>query len=143
MSENEKFCGIFMPSKKDKILKFSQCMKSDKMPYIIYAGLESLIKEIGGSANIPEKSSSTKIGQHIPCGYSMSTIWAFDIIENEHNLYRREKCMKIFCNSKETCNNIIEFETKKISSLTKKESKLHQDARFCYICGKRFANSQN
>ena len=28
----------------------------------------------------PEKSPTKKIGQHIACGYSMSTIWTFDKI---------------------------------------------------------------
>ena len=32
-----------MPSEKDKILKFNQYIKSDEMPYIIYADLRSLI----------------------------------------------------------------------------------------------------
>ena len=43
--------------------------------------------------------STTKISEHIPCGYSMSTIWAFDHIENKHTLYRGEDCMKKFCTS--------------------------------------------
>ena len=30
-----------------------------------------------GCANNPEKSSKTKLGEHIPCRYSMSTIWAY------------------------------------------------------------------
>ena len=34
-----------MPSEKDKILKYNQYMMSDKMPYIIYADQESLIKK--------------------------------------------------------------------------------------------------
>ena len=51
-------------------------MKSDKMPYIIYANVESLIKKIDGCANNPEISSTIKIGGHIPYGYSKS-IWAF------------------------------------------------------------------
>ena len=34
-----------MPSGKDNILEFNQNMKSDKMPYIIYADIESLIKK--------------------------------------------------------------------------------------------------
>ena len=42
-----------MPSQKDNILRFNQYMKSDKMPYIIYADLESLIKKIDGSASNP------------------------------------------------------------------------------------------
>ena len=70
-----------MPSEKDN-------MKPDKMPYIIYADVESLIRKIDGCANNPEKSS---IGEHIPCGYSMSTIWVFDHIESKHTLY----CKKI------------------------------------------------
>ena len=82
--KNKYFCGILMPSEKDKILEFNQYMKSDKMPYTIYADIESLIRKIGGCANNPENSSTTNIGEHIPCGYSMSTIWAFDHIENKH-----------------------------------------------------------
>ena len=31
-------------------------MKSDKIPYIIYADVESLINKIDGCANNPEKS---------------------------------------------------------------------------------------
>ena len=58
-------------------------MKSDKMPYIIYAGMESLIKTTDGYANNPENSSTTKLDEHIRCGYSMSTIWTFDNTENK------------------------------------------------------------
>ena len=46
-------------------------MKSDKVPYIIYADIESLIKKIDGCANNPENSSTTKIGDNIRCGYSV------------------------------------------------------------------------
>ena len=42
-----------------------------------------------GCANNPEKSSITKVGKHITCGYSMSTIWPFDNIKNKHALFRR------------------------------------------------------
>ena len=59
-------------------------MKLNKIPYIIYANIESLIKKIDGCGNNSENSSTTKIDEHIPCGYSMSTIWAFNNIENKH-----------------------------------------------------------
>ena len=68
-----------MPSEKDNILEFNQYMRSDKMSYIIYADIGSLIKKKDGCANNPENSSTAKIGEHIPCGYSMSTIWALII----------------------------------------------------------------
>ena len=68
-----------MPSESNKIIKFNQYLKSDKMPCIIYAELESLIKKIDGCENNPENSSTTKIGEHIPCRYSMSRIWDLNI----------------------------------------------------------------
>ena len=68
-------------------------MKSDKMPYIIYADIESLTLKIDGYANNPEKSS-TKIGEHIPCVYSISKIWEFDHIEDKHISYRGKDCSK-------------------------------------------------
>ena len=39
------------------------------MPYMIYADLESLIKKIDECAINQEKSSTTKLGEDIPCGY--------------------------------------------------------------------------
>ena len=50
-----------MPSQNNKVLEFNQYMKSDKMPYIIYAHIESLILKIHGCANNPEKSSTMKM----------------------------------------------------------------------------------
>ena len=44
-------------------------MKSDK--YIMYADIESLIKKIYNCKNNPKQSSTTKIGKHIPCRYSV------------------------------------------------------------------------
>ena len=100
--------------KKDNIIEFNQYMKLDKMPYIIYADMESLIKKINGCANNPENSKTTKIGEHIHCGYSMSTIWAFHNIENKHTFYRVEDCMRKFCESlKQHAKNVIDFEKKK------------------------------
>ena len=72
---------------------------SDKMLYVIYADIESLIKKIDNYKNNPEKSSTTKIRKHILWGYSMWTIWIFDHIENKYSLYCRETCMKKCCKS--------------------------------------------
>ena len=97
-------------------------MKSYKMPSIIYTGKESLIKKIDRCANNPENSSTTKIGGRIPCGYSMSTIWAFDHIEKKHTLYRGKDCMRKFYTSlREHAKNIIDFEKTKMLPLTREE----------------------
>ena len=49
-------------------------MKPDKMLYNNYSDMESLIKKIDECAHNPENSSTTKIGEHISCAYSMSII---------------------------------------------------------------------
>ena len=58
-----------MPSETDKMLEFNQYMKLDKMSYTIYVDIQPLIRKRDGCANNPENSSTTKIGEHIPCGY--------------------------------------------------------------------------
>ena len=56
-----------MPSEKCNV-EFNQYMKSDKMPYTIYANIETLIKNLRGCANNSENPSTTKVNEHhIPC----------------------------------------------------------------------------
>ena len=58
-----------MPSKDTKILEFNQYQKSDKAPFIIYAGLECLIQKFDECKNNPENSFTTKVRKHIPSGF--------------------------------------------------------------------------
>ena len=47
-----------------------------------------MIKRIDRGKIILKKSSTAKVGKHIPCGYSISTGWPFDGIENKYDVYR-------------------------------------------------------
>ena len=70
----------------------------------------------------------TKIGKHIPCGSSISAIWASDNIENKHNLYLTKDCMKKFYSLlRKKAANVITFKKKNMLPFTKKELKLHQN----------------
>ena len=88
-----------MSSEDTKILEFNQYQKSDETPFIIYADLESLIENIDGCKSNLEKSSTAKVGEHIPLGFSMSTISPFKYRENKHDIYKGKGCMKKFCQS--------------------------------------------
>ena len=122
MRENKDFCGFGMTSEDIKILEFNQYQKSDKIPSIISADFEPLIKTADGCRNNPEKPSTIKVGENIPCGYSMSTIRTCDGIENKHGIYKSEGCIKKFCESlKEHAMAIINFEKKKMIPLTSKK----------------------
>ena len=77
-----------MPSEDTKILELNQYQRSGKAPFVIYADLEYFIEKIGISKYNPENSSTTKISEHIPSDFPMSTISSFKNIENKHGAYR-------------------------------------------------------
>ena len=49
----------------------------------VYADIECIIEKIDGCKNNPENSSTAKVSEHIPSGFSMSTISSFTSIENK------------------------------------------------------------
>ena len=69
-----------MPYKGTEILEFNQYQKYDKALFVIFADLERLIEKIVGCKTSPENSSTTKVGEHIPSDFSMSTISSFTSI---------------------------------------------------------------
>ena len=67
-----------MPEEDYKTLKHKHGEKSMKVPFIIYADLESLVEKMNTCHNNPEKSSITKITKHTPSGYLLLTHCSFD-----------------------------------------------------------------
>ena len=53
-----------------------------KVPFLIYADLESLFEKMSIYQNNPEKLSTTKINKHKPSGYSLFTKCSFDAAKN-------------------------------------------------------------
>ena len=86
-----------MSEEENKILKSNQGEKSIKVPFIIYADLESLLEKMNTCHNNPEKSSTVKINKHTSSGYSLFTHCSFDTTKNNLDCYRGKNCMKNFC----------------------------------------------
>ena len=109
-----------MSSKEVNKLKFNQYIKSDKMPYIISAYMETSIKEINWCDNNLENSLTTEIGEYIRWGDLMSTTRSFDHIENKHILYHKKDCLRKICSPlRQQTKSIICFEKEKLLPLTK------------------------
>ena len=87
-----------MRTDKNNIIKYNQDDKSLKLPFMIYADLECLLKKIDTCQNNPDLSSTTKINQHIPSGYSIYTSCSFHKSNNKLSCYRGEDCKKIILN---------------------------------------------
>ena len=102
----------------DTFIEFDQYEKHDKAPFIIYGDLERLIKHVSGCENNPENSCTMKVGGYISSGFWVSIILSFKSIENKHNVYRGEDCMKKFCHYLGKHAIEIEFNNKKVKLLT-------------------------
>ena len=86
-----------------------------KVPFIIYADLESLLEKMNTCHNNPEKSSTTKINKHTPSAYSLLTHCSFDTTKNKINYYRGKNCMKDVClDLREHATKIINYEKKEM-----------------------------
>ena len=85
-----------MPDEDNKILKYVSGEKSLKVPFVIYADLECLLKKINTSQNNPDKSYTEKKATHRSSGYSLTTCCSSDNLLNEQKYYRGEDCIKIF-----------------------------------------------
>ena len=82
VSKNQDYCYVGMSKQHNKILKYNPGEKYVKVPFIIYADLESLLEKISTCHNNPKKSSTTKI----------RSIQLLVI----HYYYRDQNCMKKF-----------------------------------------------
>ena len=139
--ENREYCNIEMPSPNNNIIKYNQGEKSLELPFIIYAVLECLLKKVDTCYNNPDLSSTTKINQHIPSGYSIYTNCSFDKSNNKLSYYRGEDCMKRFCKDlKDHATKIIDFKKKTVIPLTKEEEDSYNKENICHICKKDFNN---
>ena len=115
-SKNKDFCNVTTPFEDLKVSKFNRYQKSNQKsaPFIIYADLECIIEKIDECKNNPENSSTAKVREHIPSGFSISTISSSRSIENKHDVYRGKNCMKAFCeSSRDHAMKIINFKKKK------------------------------
>ena len=93
----------------------------------------------GWCKNNLENSPTTNVSEHIPSGFSMSTIASFRRIENKHDVYTGKDCMKKFCKFlREHVMKIINFKKKKMKLLTKELQESYENTKICCICREKF-----
>ena len=128
-----------MPTKNNNIIKYNQGEKSIKLPFVIYADLECLLEKTGTCQNNPNELSTTEINKHAPSGYSIFTHCSFDQTKNKLDHYRGKDCMKKFSKDlRDHATKIINYEKKKMISLTTEEKRYHNEQEICYTCKKEF-----
>ena len=122
-----------MPKEHEKI-KYLPGEKSLKVPFIIYADLECLLKKMRSCKYNPENSYTEKKFKHKPSGYAWCSICSFDDTKNKRYFYRGKDCIEKFCKDlKELGTEIINFEEKEMIPLTNKEIKSYEKQKVCHI----------
>ena len=131
------FCYLKMPDEDNKILQYVLGEKPLKVPFIVYADLERLLKKINTCSNNPDKSYTEKKATHRPSGYSLVTCCSFDKSKNEQKYYRGKDCMKLFCEDlKDQAMKIIENEKKEMIPLTDEEKESYENQEIFDTCEK-------
>ena len=85
-----------MPSDDTILLEFNKYQKSNKKPFIIYSDLECITVKTDGCKNNSKNSSTTKVSEYNPSGFSMSAVSSFTRTENKNDVYQGKDCSKKF-----------------------------------------------
>ena len=135
---NHEAVKIDMPEK-GTMLRFKHFERSEKVPYIIYADTEALIKEMHNCDPNPQSSYTKKYQKHEPISFSYY-IRCFDdnVYESKLRKYTGEDAMEKFV-------ELIEEDVKEIANIPDVEmifgpNELDQfnDATKCWICNEEF-----
>ena len=148
LENHKKYCNgvngrptmIEMPEEGKNILSFRNHHKQMKVPYVIYADIEALIRKILGCEIGPEskkKSYTEKTEWHEACGYSYMVV-RIDGEVTGSKVYRGENAVGTFL------NDILQEEVKIRDSLAEKKPIVMEpydwvkfkNATDCHICNK-------
>ena len=149
LRKHEEYCGehesvkIELP-KEGMMLKFEKYYKGDKVPFIIYADIEALIKPIQGCTPDSQNSYTNKYQKHEPISFSYY-IKCFD-----HNVY--EPVLKSYTgvDAMEKFVEWLEKDVREITNIPKKkmvfskeEANQFNRATECWICKDEFDDIPN
>ena len=135
---NHEAVKINMPEK-GTILKFKHHERSERVPFIIYADTEALIKEMQNCDPNPQNSYTKKYQKHEPISFSYY-IKSFDdnVYESKLRKYTGEDAMEKFV-------EWIEEDVKDIANISdvemiisSDELKQFDEATKCWICNEEF-----
>ena len=146
--DHKKYCNgvngrptkIDMPEEGKNILAFQNYHKQMKVPYMINADFEALVKKMHGCERDPDKkykSYTEKTEMHEACGFAYIVVRSDGKVESAKN-YRGHKAVEFFL------KNIMQEEEKireilakpKTATVTQEDWDDFNHAENCYICEK-------
>ena len=124
--------------KKGEYVKFINCERKIKSPFIIYADFESiLVPKVNGKQN-PEESYTNKYQTHIACSYGYKLVCVNDKVSKPFKTYLDEDAVYNFIVSmiEETkyCSDVVKKHFNKEVIMTKEDNEDFTNSTKCWIC---------
>ena len=146
---------VNMPTEKEKWLKFHDGQYQFKVPFMLYADFESILKPVDEryrdkmntmKAERKGKASYTeKINRHMPSGWCVHSTFAYGEAPDPLKMYRGNNCVKKFLEyiEEEVRRLYVTFPHQPMTGFTDVLKREHEAAEKCNICLKEFNEQKN
>ena len=136
---------VKMPTEKEKSLKFHDGKYQFKVPFMLYADFESILKPVDDryrdrmntmKTERKDKASYTeKINTHVPSGWCVHSTFAYGDVPDLLKMYRGKGCVEKFVEYIEEEVKWLHatFPRQPMSKLTDVLKREHEAAEKCYI----------
>lgn len=128
----------------ENILQFEKFEKQLKIPFIIYADFEALLKPVHTSIPDPTKPFTVKCFEHVPYSFAYYVKCSFDENLSKLELYRGENAgiefMKRLENDIKLMYKYYLGKVREMIPLNDEEKKNYEEATTCHICDKPIEN---
>ena len=126
--------------KEGSFMEFHDGQNQFKVPFIMYADFEAILKPTKGFIFDQNKPYTKEINQHILSGFCINSMFAYGDVKDPLKLYRGENCVEVFCNyvENEAKRLYHMFPEKSMNSLTHEEWREFNKVTKCHICFKEF-----
>nr|CAH7760359.1 unnamed protein product [Callosobruchus chinensis] len=129
---------ITPPSGDEKYISFSDFKNKQKVPFVIYADLETILEDYKDSNNT---GTIKKYQKHIPCSIAYYLLCTYDNSRSKFNLYTGRDCITWFVKQLQQLaidlNSIFSHEVP-MHPLTDQQKLDFHSAQICHICESSF-----
>ncbi|XP_046399469.1 uncharacterized protein LOC124165964 [Ischnura elegans] len=134
---------VIMPDEENKILKFTNLNRFFRIPYVIYADFECLLKDVSTCNPSPKESFTNVIQTHEPFSFCYMLVTPDGC--QKPILYRGPNAARVFINRiKDEAVKIYEIykNTIPINPLTEEEESIFLTSVNCHICEKELGKDR-
>ncbi|XP_036144767.1 uncharacterized protein LOC118646287 [Monomorium pharaonis] len=131
-------CTIILPTEKDKWLTFRNVNYKERVPFIVYADLESLLRKTQPDTELTtyayQQHEVFSIGYYVRCSY--------DDALSAYRFRRDKDCVTWFAKQLEELAHRVKCilsANVPMETLSKEQLKAYRSATLCHICKKSFA----